>query len=255
MKRRTAIVTGGISGIGLAIAHSLANAGHRVAVGSRTASREPPLRQQGDDAKNVALSESLDVGCETSVNRFVQIVTETLGPPQILVNGAGIYMENHVGQGDSANWFEQINVNLHGPYRMIGAVFPGMIQAGWGRIVNIASTAASTGASGYAGYCASKAGLVGLTKAVAKEGAPHGINCVAISPTWVETPMMAAALQRRARSRDTDIEQAKADIMNSNPQGRIVQPEEIAEFVAFCCSDAAPALTNVDIQINAGAEW
>ena len=255
MQRRTAIVTGGTSGIGLAIAHSLANAGHRVAVGSRTATDRRRHQQKGVDARAVALCESLDVGCETSVDRFARLVTETLGQPQILVNAAGIYMENCVGQDDSANWFAQIDVNLHGPYRMIGAVFPGMIQAGWGRIVNIASTAASTGASGYAGYCASKAGLVGLTKAVAKEGAPHGINCVAISPTWVETPMMEAALQRRARSRDTDIEQAKADIMNSNPQGRIVQPEEIAEFVAFCCSDASPALTNVDIQINAGAEW
>lgn len=255
MNKRTAIVTGGMSGIGLATANLLAKSGHRIAVGSRRITGGQLSEQQGHHIDEIALVEHLDVGCGDSIDRFVGFVTERLGTPQILVNAAGIYKETFLDKGDSANWFEQIDVNLCGPYRMIRAVFPGMIRSGWGRIVNIASTAASTGASGYAGYCASKAGLVGLTRAVSKEGAPHGISCVSISPTWVETPMMERALQRHVRYRDIDIEQARANITESNPQGRVVQPGEIAALVAFCCSEAAPALTNEDIQVNAGADW
>ena len=255
MKERTAIVTGGMSGIGLAVVKLLADSGHRVAVGSRRIADGRFREQPSHDIEEAALVGHLDVSCGDSIERFVGIVTERLGKPQVLVNAAGIYKEDFLGEGDSAGWFEQIDVNLNGPYRMIRAVFPGMIQSGWGRIVNIASTAASTGARGYAGYCASKAGLVGLTKAVSKEGAPHGISCVSISPTWVETPMMERALQRHVRYRGIDLEQAQANITKSNPQGRVVQPEEVAAIVAFCCSEAAPALTNEDIQVNAGADW
>ena len=93
---------------------------------------------------------------------------------------------------------------------MIRAVFPGMIAAGWGRIANIASTAGTKGARGYAGYCASKAGLIGLSKATAVEGAPHGIACIAISPTWVETPMMDNAFDRIAAERGISRDQARA---------------------------------------------
>ena len=255
MKKRTAIVTGGTSGIGLAIASLLVKSGHRVAVGSRRAANGKSREHPGQDGDETALVERLDVSCGDSIDRFARIVTDRLGQPQVLVNAAGIYKEDFLGEGDGANWFEQIDVNLNGPYRMIRAVFPGMIRSGWGRIVNIASTAASTGARGYAGYCASKAGLVGLTRAVSKEGAPHGISCVSISPTWVETPMMENALKRHVLNRGVDIEQARADIATSNPQERVVQPEEVAAIVAFCCSEAAPALTNEDIQVNAGADW
>lgn len=255
MRKRTAIVTGGTSGIGLAVAKLLANTGHRVAVGSRRVADDQFREQPGQGIEGTALVGHLDVGCGDSIDRFVRTVTERLGKPQILVNAAGIYKEDFLGDGDSAGWFEQINVNLNGPYRMIRALFPGMTRSGWGRIVNVASTAASTGARGYAGYCASKAGLVGLTRAVSKEGAPHGISCVSVSPTWVETPMMENALKRHVLNQRIDVEKAKANITKSNPQGRVVQPEEIAALIAFCCSEAAPALTNEDIQVNAGADW
>jgi NAD(P)-dependent dehydrogenase (short-subunit alcohol dehydrogenase family) len=138
---------------------------------------------------------------------------------------------------------------------MIRAVFPDMTAAKWGRIANIASTAGTRGERGYAGYCASKAGLIGLSKAVAVEGAPLGISCIAVSPTWVETPMMAKAFERIAAERQITLAEARAILAVSNPQGRIVQPEEVAAMVDFFCTDHAPALTNVDIQINAGADW
>ena len=138
---------------------------------------------------------------------------------------------------------------------MIRAVFPGMISKNHGRIVNISSTAAHVGASGYSAYCASKAGVNGLSRAVAVEGAPHNITCVSISPTWIDTPMMERATLRHAKAKGTTQEQARQNLHGSNPQGRLVQPEEVANLVAFCCSDAAPALTNEDIQVNAGALW
>ncbi|MDE2789607.1 MAG: SDR family oxidoreductase [Paracoccaceae bacterium] len=262
MTERTAIVTGGLTGIGLASAKALVRAGHRLAIGSRQAEAPDQASRIRDSLGTSVMLGTLDVGCDDSVNRFVATVRETLGTPQILVNAAGIYRETFLGDGDAAsqeetdgNWSDQINVNLNGPFRMIRAVFPGMVRTRWGRIVNIASTAASTGASGYAGYCASKSGLVGLGMAVSKEGAPHGITCVSISPTWVETPMMARAVDRMARAAGTNAARILSDLERSNPQRRLVQPEEVAELVRFCCSDAVPALTHTDIPVNAGANW
>jgi NAD(P)-dependent dehydrogenase (short-subunit alcohol dehydrogenase family) len=138
---------------------------------------------------------------------------------------------------------------------MTRAVFGGMQAEGWGRIANIASTAGTRGEKGYAAYCASKAGLIGLSKATAVEGAPNGISCIAVSPTWVETPMMAQAITRIAEEQGISQTAARASLEASNPQGRLVQPEEVAAVVAFFCSPSAPGLTNVDIQINAGADW
>lgn len=252
---RIAIVTGGLTGIGLAAAKALSEAGHRVAVGSRRGGDGDLGRQAQDALGPGALIGTLDVGDPASVARFVGRVEAELGPPGILVNAAGIYRESFMTAQDDAAWFDQIDINLNGCYRTIAATYPAMIAANWGRIVNIASTAGTKGAAGYAGYCASKAGVIGLSKAIAVEGAPHNINCISISPTWVETPMMDNAVRRHATAAGTTPEAAKSALTGSNPQHRLVQPSEIAALVAFFCSDAAPALTNVDIQINAGADW
>jgi NAD(P)-dependent dehydrogenase (short-subunit alcohol dehydrogenase family) len=198
---------------------------------------------------------ALDVAERVSVDGFVASVRDTFGPPTILVNAAGIYHEAFLQDHSDAAWDDQIETNLTGAFRMTRAVFPGMIAAGWGRIANIASTAGTKGARGYAAYSASKAGLIGLSKATAVEGAPHGISCIAISPTWVETPMMENAFDRIATAQGITRDAARAVIAASNPQGRIVQPTEVAAMVDFFCSEAAPGLTNVDIQINAGADW
>jgi NAD(P)-dependent dehydrogenase (short-subunit alcohol dehydrogenase family) len=255
MTPRTAIITGGTTGIGLACAQALAARGHRVAIGARRAG-EAALQAEihrllGDGVMLAAL----DVAERVSVDGFVASVRDTFGPPTILVNAAGIYHEAFLQDHSDAAWDDQIETNLTGAFRMTRAVFPGMIAAGWGRIANIASTAGTKGARGYAAYSASKAGLIGLSKATAVEGAPHGISCIAISPTWVETPMMENAFDRIATAQGITRDAARAVIAASNPQGRIVQPTEVAAMVDFFCSEAAPGLTNVDIQINAGADW
>jgi len=227
--QRTAIVTGGLTGIGAASAAALEAAGCNVAVGSRS----------GGFA-------ALDVSDSASVVAFVDKVRADLGPPAILVNAAGVYRGAPIDEQTDEDWEADIATNLTGVFKMTRAVMPAMKIAGWGRIVNIASTAAHMGAAGYGAYCASKAAVVALSKVTAIEGAPHGINCVSISPTWIETPMMDGAVAR-GMSKDW--------IASQNPQNRLVQPEEVAALVAFCCSDASPALTHEDIKVNAGAEW
>jgi len=255
MPTRTAIVTGGLTGIGLAAAKTLKDKGHHVAVCGRRGD-DPDLitdvrRAIGDDAFiGVA-----DVRDQDSVDGFVSQVRDALGPPLILVNAAGVYHESFLDGPDDSTWFDQIDINLNGPYRMIRAVYPDMKQAGWGRIANIASTAGAKGAAGYAGYCASKAGVIGLSKSVAVEGAPYGISCISLSPTWVETPMMDNAVQRIARAKGAAPQNIRDAMNTTNPQNRLVQPSEIAAVVGFFCSNEAPAMTNVDIQINAGADW
>jgi len=252
---RIAIITGGTTGIGLACAQALVARGHLVAIGARRAGDATLQAEVRRAVGGEVMLAALDVAKPVSVDGFVAQVIKTLGTPIILINAAGVYHEAYLHDHSDAAWDDQIEINLTGAFRMTRAVFPGMIAAGWGRIANIASTAGTKGEAGYAAYCASKAGLIGLSKATAVEGAPHGISCIAVSPTWVETPMMEAAFDRIAKAQGISRDAARARLARSNPQGRLVQPSEIAAMVDFFCSDAAPGLTNVDIQINAGADW
>ena len=254
-QQRIAIVTGGLQGIGLAIVRALTEQGIPVAAGSR----------QGDDPDTASaalqlvgdggLVAALDVSSSASVDRFVQQVRERLGEPDILVNCAGVSVHQLVDGHAEEDWERVIDINLSGPFRMIRACLPGMKREGWGRIVNIASTAARTAQPTHGAYCASKAGLVGLTRAVAMEGGPHGITCVSVSPTWVETEMLRASARTMAEASGRRYADIIEEMARSNPQGRLVQPEEIAAMVTYCCSDAAAGLTMEDIQVNAGAWW
>ena len=255
MPPRVALVTGGLTGIGLASAKALCDAGHRVAVCSRRGADDAVADRARAVLGEDVMIATMDVSKDASVAACVAQVSQRLGAPDILVNAAGNYRESFLSEPDDSAWFDQIEVNLNGSYRTIRACFAAMKRKGWGRIVNIASTAGSKGAAGYSGYCAAKAGVIGLSKAVAVEGAPYGITCISLSPTWVETPMMDAATERHARAMGGTAADAKAALTGSNPQGRLVQPQEIAAIVGFFCTDAAPALTNTDIQINAGADW
>ena len=141
-------------------------------------------------------------------------VREIVGSPSILVNAAGIYKDALITDSNIDHWRDQLDVNLTGPFLMTKEFMPNMIKQKFGRIVNIASTAGKVGASGYSGYCASKAGLIGLSKVTALEGAPHNISCVSISPTWVETPMMDNAAMRHSKQNNIDPEKAKEKLGN-----------------------------------------
>ncbi len=252
---RTAIVTGGLSGMGLAIARRLARDGMDVTIGTRRGGDARAvaaiLGPQGIDAHVAAL----DVRSADSVDAFVADVVSRRGGVDVLVNAAGLYEEAPViGHPDSV-WDDQVDTNLSGTFRMIRAAMPYMKAAGWGRIVNLASMAAHTGMAGNAAYCASKAGLLGLGRCVSLEGAPHGITCVSISPTWVETEMLGRFVEADMRSTGAPRDEIRARYAASNPQHELVQPEEIAELAAFLTSDAARAITMADYQVNAGSPW
>ncbi len=255
LEARTAVVTGGLQGIGLAIAAELARQGAQVAVGARRGGDGGIARNALKAIDGHATAHPLDVCSAQSIDTFMSSVNEAYGAPDILVNAAGISVHHPVDGHSDDDWNATIDTNLSGPFRMIRACLPAMKANGWGRIVNIASTAARTAQATHPAYCASKAGLVGLTRAVALEGGPHGITCVAVSPTWVETEMLHASSREMAARSGRTVESELEAIASSNPQGRLVQPRDVAALVAFCCSDAAGAITMEDIQVNAGALW
>lgn len=252
---RVAIVTGGADGIGYEIASELALRGARVIVGARRL-EAPEARFVLEEALGPRIrAMALDVADRASVSKFAEALRSGGLEPSILINNAGISIHQCISDHNDDDWDRVINVNLNGPYRMTRAFLPGMLSNGWGRIINIASTAARTAVADHAAYCASKSGLLGLTRAVALEGAPRGVTCLAVSPTWVETSMLrqSAAIMAASAGREPAVEIAA--LASANPQNRLVQPGEIARLVSFLCSNAAPALTMEEIQVNAGAWW
>lgn len=253
--KKTAIVTGGLSGMGLAIARRFAADGATVVVGARRADDTAKVRDiLGADADRIHAA-AVDVRARESVDAFVANVAEAHGGVDILVNAAGVYEEAAVIDHPEHVWDDHIDTNLSGTFRMIRAAMPHMKSRGWGRIINIASVAAHNGMPDNAAYCASKAGLLGLGRCVSLEGAAHGVTCVSISPTWVETEMLRRFIDADMASTGQDLEAVRAEYAKSNPQNQLVQPSEVAELAAFLASDAARALTMEDYQINAGSLW
>jgi NAD(P)-dependent dehydrogenase (short-subunit alcohol dehydrogenase family) len=252
---RTAIVTGGLSGMGLAIARRLIRDGVDVSIGARRGGDADTVRSILDPQGLSAHVAVLDVRSSASVNGFVEEVVARRGGVDILINTAGVYSEAAVIDHPDDVWDDQIDTNLSGTFRMIRAVMPHMKAAGFGRIVNLASVAAHHGMANNAAYCASKAGLLGLGRCVSLEGAAHGVTCVSISPTWVETEMLRSFIDADIAASGKSREEVRADYAASNPQHQLVQPEEIADLAAFLVSDAGRAITMEDVQVNAGSLW
>ena len=254
LEGRVAIVTGGFNGIGRAIALALAERGATIAVGAR----RPPDRQVIEELETASKNlfhQRLDVADLDSIEAFIDELERCYGPADILVNSAGVTAHEFVCGHSEQSWLEVIDINLSGPFRMIRACLPAMIERGWGRIINIGSTAATTAVADHAAYCASKSGLLGLSRAVALEGAPHGVSSVVISPTWVQTEMFDRSMEIQARNAGRSIDEEIAELMTGQPQQRLVQPEELGALAAFLCRDEALGITMEDIQLNAGALW
>ncbi len=250
----TAVVTGGTTGIGRAIALALANAGANVVVCSRKATARP----LGDDFAqhgSRVMAYDVDVTTASSVEALSMTTRNKFGQIDILINSAGIMPDHLIVDHPDDLWHETIAVNLTGVYQTIKACLPGMIEQKWGRIINVASTAASVSAPGFGAYSATKAAVVGLTKSVALEGAPHGVTCNAISPGWVETEMALAAIKRYAAAEGQEFEPYLANIKAGNPQKRMIQPEEVAGLALYLCRDDALAMTMQDLIFSAGSLW
>ena len=273
LEGRAAMVTGGASGMGRAMALAFAGVGADVAIGSLLSDRSGTMAEgeiahlpgQGEldaAAKEIescgarALAMGLDVTSMESVEAFFDATIEAFGKVDVLANAAGITAEQTiVGHADTL-WGKVLDVNLNGTYRTIKLCLPGMIERGWGRIVNIASTAASVGAPTSGAYCASKAGVVGLSRCVALEGAAHGVTCNTISPTWVETGFGKDWMSDIAESQEGRPGEAYiADVKSANPQGRLVQSSEIGALALYLCREEAAGVTMQDLTISAGSLW
>ena len=254
LEGRIAIVTGGLNGIGKAIALALAERGASIAVGARRQPSEAVITEL-DAAARQLFYQHLDVADVGSVNDFVDNLASAFGYADILVNSAGVTTHEFVCGHDEQSWLDVIDINLSGPFRMIRACLPKMIERRWGRIINIGSTAATTAVADHAAYCASKSGLLGLNRAVALEGAPHGVSSVVISPTWVQTEMFDSSMAIQARNNGRSVDEEIAALVAQQPQQRLVQPHELGSLAAFLCHDDALGITMEDIQVNAGALW
>ena len=250
---RVALVTGGFAGIGKAIALALAQRGAAIAVGAR---RQPEaVIESFKSITERVYCAPLDVADLASVEAFMNGLQQSLGEVDILVNCAGVTVHQPVCGHDEQDWLDVIEINLNGPFRMIRACLPAMKRNRWGRIINIGSTAATTATDDHAAYCASKSGLLGLSRAVALEGAPHGISSVVISPTWVQTEMFDSSMAIQARNAGRSVEEEIGLLMSQQPQKRLVQPEELGALAAFLCRDEALGITMEDIQVNGGNWW
>ncbi len=273
LHERVAMVTGGVSGMGRAIALALAEKGADVIIGSLLAApggedeagtvvyRPGEAQLESTRAEIEALGVraaafDLDVCDPQSCRSFFERGQEVFGRIDILVNAAGITAEQTLCGHPERLWLKVMDVNANGPFRMTRLALPGMIDRGWGRIVNIASTAASVGAATSGAYCASKAAVVGLTRCVAQEGAPHGVTCNAISPGWVATDFQKRWMDRIAEDGgQSEGDTIAADAVAENPQKRMIEPREIGALAAFLCSRDALGITGQDLTVSAGSLW
>ena len=242
---RVAIVTGGASGIGLGIGRQLAADGHAVALfdldGAAAESAAEGLRADGATAIGVPV----DVADRDAVDAGVARVRDELGPIGILVTSAGIESFLPVGEITAEVWDRIIAVNLTGTFSCAQAVIPDMVEAGWGRIVTIASSSAQSGAPRMAHYSASKGGVISLTKSLAVELARSGVTVNSISPSLVDTPM--------ARKAEAAGDFIGVDVVAPMvPLGRAGTPEDIAAAAGYLCSDAGGYVTGQILGVNGG---
>jgi NAD(P)-dependent dehydrogenase (short-subunit alcohol dehydrogenase family) len=245
LQGKHAVVTGASRGIGLAIARSLLDRGARVTLMARSAEAlDAAARGLGG---GVAW-QTVDVTDPASVEQAFTLA----GAADILVNNAGQAAASPFLRTDAASWQRMLDVNLNGAYHCIQAALPGMLEAGWGRIVNLASTAGLTGYRYVAAYCAAKHGLVGLTRALALELAAKDITVNAVCPGYTETDIVQDAVANIVRKTGRTEEQARAELASANPQGRLVQPDEVAHAVTMLCLPAASAMNGQAIAVAGG---
>ena len=235
---RVALVTGSTRGIGRAIAEALSECGARVAIVGRDAAKAAEVAAAiSPEARGFAC----DVADPASVTALVSAVEEAFGSVDILVNNAGLTRDNIMLRLKDDDWDAVIDANLRGAFVAIRSATRGMMKRRWGRIINIASVVGLVGNKGQTNYAASKAGLIGLTKAVAKEFASRNILANAIAPGFIETDMTAAMTP-----------EARKSLEGSIPLERLGSPKDVAAMVAFLASDHAAYITGQVVVVDGG---
>lgn len=249
LQNRHALVTGGGQGIGAAIARLLVAQGANVTVLGRKLETVQVLAAEQPECLHAV---SADVSDPEQVQAAFAQARQRFGPISILVNNAGQASSAPFLKTDAALWNQMLAVNLTGTLQCTQAAVPDMLSAGWGRVVNIASTAGLTGYAYVAAYCAAKHGVVGLTRALALEFAKKGLTVNAVCPGYTETDIVRSSIANVVAKTGRTEAQARAEFTAGNPQGRLVQAEEVADAVAWLCGPAASAITGQSIAVCGG---
>jgi len=241
-QRRVAFVTGASKGIGRAIALELAIRGRRVACGFGGDEGGAKETQRAiEEAGGEALLVQADVADAATVDTAFGEIEAAWGPVEILVNNAGVTRDGLIARMTDDQWDAVLDTNLGGAFHTIRRATPKMMRARWGRIVNVSSVSGQAGAPGQANYSAAKAGLLGLTRAVARELAPRQITCNAVAPGPIVTAMTEAMPA-----------EWHAAMQGTVPLGRLGTPEEVAAVAGFLCSDAAGYVTGALVPVDGG---
>lgn len=255
LQGRHALVTGGGRGIGAAIARRLLEDGASVTLLGRDCTvldaamqALEPLAVDGA-ALGTAVADITDA--DAVAGAFAQATSER-GLITLLINNAGQAHSAPFAKTDLALWRRMLDVNLTGTFLCTQAALPAMLEQGWGRIVNVASTAGLIGYGYVSAYCAAKHGVIGLTRALALELAPKGITVNAVCPGYTETDIVRDAVANIVGKTGRTEEQARAELAARNPQRRLVQPDEVADAVAWLCRPSASAITGQAVPVAGG---
>lgn len=246
-----AVVTGGGSGIGAAIARGLLQDGYAVTLMGRSLAKLQAQQAELSTLGRVGV-QVVDVADEGAVQAAFAAAAAELGPIAVLVNNAGQAESAPLQRTSLALWQQMLNVNLTGTFLCSREVLAGMLGRGQGRIINVASTAALKGYAYVAAYVAAKHGVLGLTRAMALELAKKGITVNAVCPGYTETEIVDSAIERIVAKTGRTAEQARAELSAGNPQGRMVQPDEVAQAVRWLARPDASAVTGQAIAVCGG---
>ena len=238
---KVALVTGAAQGIGKAVALVLARNGADVIVSDINLEKAEETVKEIEASGRNAMAIRVDVANSGDVERMVQTVMERFGHIDILINNAGIARDKLILRMTEEDWDAVLNINLKGTFNCTKAVVRHMSKQRSGKIVNIASVVGEMGNAGQANYSASKAGVIGFTKTIAREFAQRGINVNTIAPGYIETPMTEALPEK-----------AKEELKRMIPMERLGQPEDVAEAVLFLVSEASSYITGQVLNVNGG---
>src|SRR6185503_7633785 len=242
LENKVAVITGGAQGIGRTVALGMARDGARVVVADLQGEKAKSVARELQTLGAEAIAVEVDVASEASVKNLAEQTFNRFGRVDILVNDAGVYLKSPVVAKSEEDWDRTINVNLGGNFLCVRAFVPAMRKQKSGRIISLASSIANTGARKFADYAASKAGIIGFVKALARELGPDGITVNAICPGSANTSM-----PRSHRSEEDVMARLRA-----TPLGHVLEPEDIAGSILFLASDAAAYITGQAYNINCG---